>query len=145
MQLLPALEGWEASDSRGEIQRLGDADISRVRTNYSMEVDGETRRVTLEIVDGNNSPSLHTPFAMFAHAHEHSEVHKLQYEIDGHPAVAEWHPRTGKATAVMMVAQRFRVSLNGERITPQVIRQYFESLDTKQMAAWATPSPATPK
>lgn len=147
MQLMPSPEGWETSERRGELKRLGEADISRALTLYSTEAEGETRRIKLEIVDGNGVSSVYTPFALFAHARENApEVHRIQFEHEGHPILGEWDSSTGNARVVLLVARRFRVSLNGEHITPQVVRQYLQSIDVKQLAAWAesnaSPTPA---
>lgn len=136
-QLLPKVEAWQASDQGGGLKSLGDGQISWASADYSLEAGEQVRRVKLEIVDGNHNSSLHSPFALFAHASADHALHRIQDEIEGHPLLGRWNAETGEAHVVLSVAKRFRITLRGEHVTPKVIHQYLQAIDVKRLAAWA--------
>lgn len=91
-------------DVKGETQKMGTFENSRVSRNYKL---GESR-VSISIADGSAMPLLRAPFAMAAMVSEDSsEGFKKGTKIDGHTAIVEWRDKSKRSEATALIGERF--------------------------------------
>jgi hypothetical protein len=92
--------------------------------------------VSLQILDGNHVPSAYAPLALISHSAGEADVHKMQIKIGRHTGIQQWKPETGKVHVLMLIARRFMITLNGEHVSPQTVKQYLKAIDLDELASW---------
>lgn len=132
--LLPDVDGWTRSDTKGE-QLTMPMVYSRAETRYRK---GDSR-IELEITDTALSQLLLAPMSMFlasGYSERSDDGFKRATRIGGQPGLEEWRaePKRGEVTAV--VSGRFIVKAAGydvESLDP--VRKVVESVNVSRLAS----------
>lgn len=132
--LLPqAPAGWEADgEPRGETTTAMGFSVSMAERSFSKE--GGSLRV--KITDGAFNAPLYTVITMAAQfARESTEGYEKGVTIDGNPGVAKWRKDGGDADLNVVVAKRFLVEVEGSGVTPELVRQVWDTVDRGKLGA----------
>ena len=135
LPLLPAPDGWTAHEAKGETAAMGEWKISTVSRRYE-KGEGEARQnMKIEIIDGSYVPMIYMPFtAMTSFATESTEGHKKGVTIDGFPAFEEWTKKSKEAKLTALVEDRFLVTVDGDNVDPETVREWIGLVDLKKVA-----------
>jgi len=108
--------------------------------------DPSLQKVTISIVDGRYIADAYAPFAVLMHYRgEMNEPHKRSIQLAGHPGIEQWSPETASVTVLLLVGQRFVVTLQGQNLTPPEVKAWLNAIDLGLLGSWGkptTPSPA---
>jgi len=134
--LLPAPEGWTASEAKGATTTMAEWKISNAERRYE-KGEGEARQsITIEIMDGGYVSMVYAPFTMMSMvSHESTEGHSKGITIDGQPAFEEWKKKANDAKVVALVNDRFLVTVDGDNVDPETVRNWVGLVDLKKVAA----------
>lgn len=98
------------------------------------------QRVTISIVDGRYVAEAYAPFAVLMHYRgEMAEPHKRAIQLAGHPGIEQWTPETGSVSVLLLVGQRFIVTLDGKHLTPPEVKAWLNAVDVGQLGSWGKP------
>lgn len=132
LPLLPSPDGWKGDEAKGATSAMGEFKVTTVSRSY--EKDGS--RVKIEIVDGGYVPFVYAGFTMMSSfSHESTEGHSKGIEVEGYPAVEEWKKKDKDAKIVALVKDRFLVTIDGDNVEPEVVRDFVAKLDLKKVGA----------
>lgn len=103
------------------------------------------QRVSIDIVDGRYIAEAYAPFAVLMHYRgEVAEPHKRAIHLAGHPGVEQWTPETGGVRVLLLVGQRFIVTLDGSNLTPPEVKAWLNAVDVSQLGSWGKPTTPAP-
>lgn len=133
IELLPPVPpGWTADgEPRGETTSVMGFSTSMAEQRFSRE--GQSLRV--KIMDGAFNAPLYTVITMAAQfARESTEGYEKGVTIDGDPGIAKWRKDGGDAELNVVVGKRFFVEVEGSGVTPELVREVWDSVDRKRLA-----------
>jgi hypothetical protein len=111
----PAVNGWTMDKPKGE-RMTAPVAFSQTETRYRM---GESQ-IDVKIVDSAFQQMLVAPWAMFLAAGYEKETddgYEKSTVLAGHPGFEKWNDRRKSGELNLVVAKRFLVSLEGEKLT----------------------------
>jgi hypothetical protein len=111
----PAVNGWTMDKPKGE-RMTAPVAFSQTETRYRM---GEAQ-IDVKIVDSAFQQMLVAPWAMFLAAGYEKETddgYEKSTTLAGHPGFEKWNDRRKSGELNLVVAKRFLVSLEGEKLT----------------------------
>jgi len=120
----PTVDGWTMDKPRGE-RMTSPVAFSQTEARYR---NGDAR-IEVKIVDSAFQQLLVAPWAMFLAAGYEKETddgYEKSTTVAGHPGFEKWNDRRKSGELNLVVAKRFLVSLEGDRLT-----------DMKQLQAFA--------
>ena len=120
----PSVDGWTMDKPRGE-RMTSPVAFSQTETRYR---NGDAQ-IEVKIVDSAFQQLLVAPWAMFLAAGYEKETddgYEKSTVVAGHPGFEKWNDRRKSGELNLVVAKRFLVSLEGERLS-----------DMKQLHAFA--------
>jgi hypothetical protein len=134
--LLPAPDGWKAEDAKGETTSMGEWKISTASRTYEKGEGDDQQRMSVNIVDGGYVPMVYAPFTMLqSFSHESTEGHSKGITIDGQPAIEEWKKKSKDAKVTVLVNDRFLVTVDGDNVDTEAVRNWVGLIDVKKVAA----------
>lgn len=134
--LLPEPKGWTAGEATGATTAMGEWKISNASRTYENGEGDARRRIKVEIVDGSYVPMVYAPFTMMtSFSHESTDGYTKGITIDGYPALEEWKKKSKDAKVVALVNDRFLVTIDGDNVEPEVVREWAGLVDLKKVAA----------
>lgn len=136
-EVLPKMEGWQASPPNGKREDVGENHVSVVSRRYEKAGDPKPQTVELQVVDRAYVSTVYSPFAAMAHSNGAGDVHKMRIDIDGNPGMQEWKPASGGVTVALLVAHRFVLMLEGSNVSPTTVDEFIHAVDLKRLTAWA--------
>lgn len=132
--MLPELDGWTRSDTKGEQLTMPVA-YSRAETRYR----NDASRIELEITDTAFSQLLLAPLSMFfsaGYSERSDDGFKRATKIGGQPGMEEWNARSHRGEVTAVCGSRFVVKATGHDIDSlDVVRKVVESVDLAKLAA----------
>jgi hypothetical protein len=134
VELLPkAPAGWTADgDPRGETTNAMGFSVSMAEQSFSRE--GGSLHV--KITDGAFNGPLYTVVTMAAQfARESTEGYEKGVTIDGNPGIEKWRKDGGDAGLNVVVGKRYFVEVEGSGVTPEIVRQVWNSVDRAKLAS----------
>jgi hypothetical protein len=111
----PAVNGWTMDKPKGE-RMTAPVAFSQTETRYRM---GDAQ-IEVKIVDSAFQQMLVAPWAMFLAAGYEKETddgYEKSTVLNGHPGFEKWNDRRKSGELNLVVAKRFLVSLEGQRLT----------------------------
>ncbi len=138
LPLLPEPEGWEAKEPTGQTSQMGQWKISTASRSYSKGKGKDRSTMKVEIVDGSYLPMVYAPFTVMSQfSRESTTGHTKGLKIDGQPAVEEWKQRGGKAKVLVLVDDRFLLTVSGSNTTTEAVRDWIGQVGVSKLAALA--------
>jgi hypothetical protein len=132
--VLPAVSGWEMEKPRGERMTMP-VPFSQTEATYKK---GEAE-IDVKIVDSAFSSLLVAPWAMFLTAgyeKETSDGYEKSVNVGGNPGFEKWNSNDKDGELNLVVAKRFLVTIEGNRIgDAKVLHEFASKLDTNKLAA----------
>jgi hypothetical protein len=110
----PAVDGWTMDKPKGE-RMTAPVAFSQTETRYRM---GEAQ-IEVKIVDSAFQQLLVAPWAMFLAAGYEKETddgYEKSTTLAGHPGFEKWNGRRKSGELNLVVAKRFLVSLEGQKL-----------------------------
>lgn len=136
LPLLPSPDGWKGDEAKGSTSAMGEFKVTTVSRSYEKSEGGAHSRVRIEIVDGGYVPFVYAGFTMMSQfSHESTEGHSKGIEVDGFPAVEEWKKKQKDAKITALVNDRFLVTVDGDNVDPEVVRDFVAKVDLKKVGA----------
>ena len=130
---LPSVSGWEMEKPRGERMTMP-VPFSQTEATYT-KGDAE---IEVKIVDSAFSQLLVAPWAMFLTAgyeKETSDGYEKSVNVGGNPGFEKWNSGDKDGELNLVVAKRFLVSIEGNRIDDsKVLHEFASKLDTSKLA-----------
>ncbi|MGD9904231.1 MAG: hypothetical protein AB7U83_12265 [Vicinamibacterales bacterium] len=111
----PAVDGWTMDKPRGE-RMTSPVAFSQTEARYR---NGDAR-IEVKIVDSAFQQLLVAPWAMFLAAGYEKETddgYEKSTTVAGHPGFEKWNDRRKSGELNLVVAKRFLVSVDGDRLT----------------------------
>jgi hypothetical protein len=111
----PAVDGWTMDKPKGE-RMTAPVAFSQTETRYRM---GDAQ-IEVKIVDSAFQQMLVAPWARFLAAGYEKETddgYEKSTTLNGHPGFEKWNDRRKSGELNLVVAKRFLVSLEGEKLT----------------------------
>ncbi len=134
--LLPEPEGWTASEAKGATTAMAEWKVSNAERRYEKGEGDARQTIKVEIMDGGFVPMVYAPFTMMtAFSHESTEGHSKGITIDGQPAFEEWKKKSNDAKVVALVNDRFLVTVDGDNVDTETVREWMAKIDLKKVAA----------
>jgi hypothetical protein len=131
--VLPAVSGWEMEKPRGERMTMP-VPFSQTEATYK---NGEAE-IEVKIVDSAFSSLLVAPWAMFLTAgyeKETSDGYEKSVNVGGNPGFEKWNTDDKDGELNLVVAKRFLVTIEGNRIADaKVLHEFASKLDTGKLA-----------
>jgi hypothetical protein len=131
--VLPTVGGWEMAKPRGERMTMP-VPFSQTEATYS---NGDAD-VEVKIVDSAFSALLIAPWSMFltvGYEKETSEGYEKSVTVGGNPGFEKWNSDDKDGELNLVVAKRFLVSIEGNRIGDmKVLHEFASKLDTNKLA-----------
>lgn len=138
VELLPQVDGWKSAEPNGEKSQLGEWKISRASTEYTRSDDEKRSQMKVEIVDGSYVPLVYMPFTtMSKFTTESTTGHKKGLKIRGQPAFEEWARKSERIKLVVLVKDRFIVTIEGRGVDPGAAREWVGRLNLEKLAGMA--------
>lgn len=134
VELLPKVPaGWTPDgEPRGETTTAMGFSVSMAEQSFSKE--GGSLRV--KITDGAFNAPLYTVITMAAQfARETTEGYEKGVTIDGNPGIEKWRKEGGDAELNVVVGKRYLVEVEGSGVTPELVRQVWDSVDRSRLVA----------
>jgi X-X-X-Leu-X-X-Gly heptad repeat protein len=132
--LLPDVDGWTRSDTKGE-QVSMPVSYSRGETRYQKD----DARIELEITDSALNQLLLAPISMFmssGYSERSDDGFKRAAKIGGQPGMEEWNANSKHAEVTAVVNNRFIVSAKGDDVASlDPVRKIVESVNFSKLAA----------
>lgn len=132
--LLPEVNGWTRSGSRGEQVNMPIA-ISRAEARYRKDES----EIELEITDTALSQMLLAPMSMFlasGYEERSDEGHKKATKIADQPAMEEWNARSKRGEVTAVVANRFIVKATGRDVADLgAVKQIIGAVSLSKLAS----------
>ncbi len=110
----PAVNGWTMDKPKGE-RMTSPIAFSQTETSYR---NGDAR-IEMKIVDSAYQQMLVAPWAMFLAAGYEKETddgYEKSTAVAGHPGFEKWNDRRKSGELNLVVAKRFLVSVEGDRL-----------------------------
>ena len=137
----PTVSGWTMDKPRGERMSAPVA-FSQTETRYK---NGD-QTIEVKIVDSAFNQMLITPWAMFLAAGYEKETddgYEKSTTIAGNPGFEKWNDQRKDGELNIVVAKRFLVSVEGDRVTDMKQLQEFASkIDFAKLGALGAAAPA---
>ena len=137
----PAVSGWTMDKPRGE-RMTAPVAFSQTETRYK---NGD-QTIEVKIVDSAFNQMLITPWAMFLAAGYEKETdngYEKSTTIGGNPGFEKWNDQRKDGELNIVVAKRFLVSVEGDRLTDMKQLQEFASkIDFAKLGALGAAAPA---
>jgi hypothetical protein len=133
----PTVSGWTMDKPRGERMSAPVA-FSQTETRYK---NGD-QTIEVKIVDSAFNQMLITPWAMFLAAGYEKETddgYEKSTNINGNPGFEKWNDQRKDGELNIVVAKRFLVSVEGDRVTDMKQLQEF---DFAKLGALGAAAPA---
>ena len=111
----PSVNGWTMDKPKGE-RMTSPVAFSQTETRYRM---GDAQ-IEVKIVDSAFQQLLVAPWAMFLAAGYEKETddgYEKSTTVAGHPGFEKWNDRRKSGELNLVVAKRFLVSLEGDKLT----------------------------
>ncbi len=111
----PSVNGWTMDKPKGE-RMTSPVAFSQTETRYRM---GDTQ-IEVKIVDSAFQQMMVAPWAMFLAAGYEKETddgYEKSTMLAGHPGFEKWNDRRKSGELNLVVAKRFLVSLEGDKLT----------------------------
>lgn len=138
IELLPSPSEWTATEPKGATQQMGQWKISEASRHYTKGEGQDQQKIDVTLVDGSYVPMVYAPFTAMANfAQESTEGYAKGMKIDGQPAFEEWKKKSKNAKLIVLVADRFLLTIEGSNVTPEVVRNWAGLIGTKKIAALA--------
>lgn len=134
------VEDWQGDVPQGSLTSAGVHQLSRAGITFKHKRDGTPGAFSLDIVDGTHVPSVNSTLALMAHAVE--DVHRMELVVSGYHGVQHWQPQAGTVTAMIVLAGRFLVTLKGNHVPPQLVKQAVAAIDVRKLESLAGVEPA---
>lgn len=134
--LLPEPDGWKASEAKGATTAMAEWKISNAERRYEKGEGDAHQSIKIEIMDGGFVPMVYAPFTMMSMvSHESTEGHSKGITIDGQPAIEEFKKKSNDSKVIALVNDRFLVTVDGDNVDPETIRNWVGIIDLKKVAA----------
>jgi len=131
--LLPSVSGWTMNKPRGE-RMTSPVAFSQTEATYS----NGNQRVDVKIVDSGFHQILLAPWTMFlarGYERETDSGYEKSVELNGNPGFEKWDSDDKSGELNLVVAKRFLVTVEGDRITDaKVLHEFMSKLDTAKLA-----------
>ena len=132
--VLPEVSGWTREEPKGEKMTLP-VPFSQTETRYTK---GDAN-VELKIVDSGFSQLLFAPYAMLLSAgyeKESSSGYEKSTTFAGNPGFEKWNKDTKDGQIVVVVGNRFLVTLDGNDISDnKVLQEFVSKVDMSKLAS----------
>jgi hypothetical protein len=136
--LLPSPEGWDADEAKGATQQMGEFKISNASRRYTKGATKPKEEIQVNVLDGSYVPMVYAPFTMMTKfAQESTDGYARGIEIDGHPAFEEWKKSSNRAKVIVLIDDRFLLTVQGHHVSPEEVRNWVGLVGTKKVAAVA--------
>jgi hypothetical protein len=136
--LLPEPEGWKAAEPQGQTVNMAEWKISNAKRSYTKGDGAERSTIKLELIDGSYVPMVYAPFTMMSKfSQESTEGYTKGIKIDGQPAMEEWKKKSKRAKIVVLIEDRFLLTVSGRNITPEIAREWAGLVGVGKVAALA--------
>ena len=137
----PTVSGWTMDKPKGE-RMTAPVAFSQTETRYK---NGD-QTIEVKIVDSAFNQMLITPWAMFLAAGYEKETddgYEKSTTIAGNPGFEKWNDQRKDGELNIVVAKRFLVSVEGDRLTDMKQLQEFASkIDFAKLGALGAAAPA---
>jgi hypothetical protein len=137
----PTVSGWTMDKPKGE-RMTAPVAFSQTETRYK---NGD-QAIEVKIVDSAFNQMLITPWAMFLAAGYEKETdngYEKSTTIAGNPGFEKWNDQRKDGELNIVVAKRFLVSVEGDRLTDMKQLQEFASkIDFAKLGALGAAAPA---
>lgn len=132
--VLPEVPGWEREEPKGEKMTLP-VPFSQTETRYKK---GDAS-VEMKIVDSGFSQLLFAPYAMLlstGYEKESSSGYEKATSFAGNPGFEKWDKDTKDGQIVVVVGNRFLVTIDGDDIGDnKVLQEFVSKVDLSKLAA----------
>lgn len=132
--VLPEVSGWEREEPKGEKMTLP-VPFSQTETRYKK---GDAS-VEMKIVDSGFSQLLFAPYAMLlstGYEKESSSGYEKATSFAGNPGFEKWDKDTKDGQIVVVVGDRFLVTIDGDDIGDnKVLQEFVSKVDLSKLAA----------
>lgn len=138
VELLPAdQDGFKpVGEAKGETTAMGEWKISTASQSYVKGEGEERQRIKIDIVDGGFVPMVYAPFTMMqGFSRESTDGWSKGITIDGQPAIEEWQKKSKDAKVTTLVNDRFLVTIDGDNVDPDTVKNWVGIVDLKKVAA----------
>ena len=137
----PTVSGWTMDKPKGE-RMTAPVAFSQTETRYK----NGAQEIEVKIVDSAFNQMLITPWAMFLAAGYEKETdngYEKSTTIAGNPGFEKWNDQRKDGELNIVVAKRFLVSVEGDRLTDMKQLQEFASkIDFAKLGALGAAAPA---
>lgn len=137
----PTVSGWTMDKPKGERMSAPVA-FSQTETRYR---NGD-QAIEVKIVDSAFNQILVAPWAMFLSAgyeKETDEGYEKSTTIAGHPGFEKWNDQRKDGELNIVVAKRFLVSVEGDRVTDmKQLQEFAAKIDFAKLGALGAAAPA---
>jgi hypothetical protein len=132
--VLPEVSGWEREEPKGEKMTLP-VPFSQTETRYKK---GDAS-VEMKIVDSGFSQLLFAPYAVLlstGYEKESSSGYEKATSFAGNPGFEKWDKDTKDGQIVVVVGNRFLVTIDGDDIGDnKVLQEFVSKVDLSKLAA----------
>ena len=134
--LLPEPGDWKADEPKGQTTNMAQWKISNASRSYTKGEGQERSTIKVELVDGSYVPMVYAPFTMMSKfSQESTDGHTKGMKIDGQPAVEEWKKKSKRAKVVVLIDDRFLLTISGNNITPEIARDWVGKVGIGKISA----------
>lgn len=129
--------GWTLKDVVGDEHPLGAGRITSALATYSRERDGKPQALSLGIIDGARAPQAYLAFDVAWKTELSNEslgYTRFEFGRDRVVQMLSRHPLTVQIHA--LVANRFLVQVDAEKIEPEDARDFVMALPLDLLRAW---------
>lgn len=136
----PTVSGWTMDKPKGE-RMTAPVAFSQTETRYR---NGD-QAIEVKIVDSAFNQILVAPWAMFLSAGYEKETdngYEKSTTIAGHPGFEKWNERRKDGELNIVVAKRFLVSVEGDRLTDmKQLHEFASQIDFGKLGTLGTAAP----
>ena len=138
--VFPTVSGWTMDKPKGE-RMTAPVAFSQTEARYQ---NGD-QRIEVKIVDSAFNQILVAPWAMFLTAgyeKETNDGYEKSTTVSGHPGFEKWNTTRKDGELNIVVAKRFLVSVEGDRLTDvQQLHDFAAKVDFSKLAALGAAAP----
>ncbi len=131
---LPAGGDCTAREPKGSTTAMPGYKLTIVSNHY--DCAGEpVPTLDVDITDGGYAQMVTAPFQMMSQmSTETTEGYQKGVTIDGHPGFETWDKNSRRSELTLLVGNRYLVSLKGQNMEPETVREWLEKIDLGELA-----------
>lgn len=131
------LAGWQLESVTGDRHPLGRAEITSALGVYKRTQGDATQTLSIGIIDGARAPQAYTSFEIaWTTRLENASLGYSRFQLgpDRGVQILSRHPLTVQIH--LLVANRFLIQADSEKVEPEVVRAFVEALPLEPLRAW---------